>query len=1254
MKVKPTSLLLAFLLCAFSSYGQTTVCENASCTANDYTLDIFYLGDENGTPFTSGYCEPGTMVDAYIWTNFTTNSAAGRYSLYMHYNLYVNDIYIDTVDECRYSGQAIPTEGILDIYHFPWECGSEVVLKDFYMSWQPNAAKDCGCQEAKCYHDPEIPVYAPLIANYDFEISCQSIYALQFYPNVTGGTPPYTYFWDFGDGTTGSGINPIHHYSSAGTFTITLRVQDADFTDSYATETIDLEANLPPQINAPPNQNIEGCGPTDIPDFAYSEVSVLINETQLNSAGGSITFSNTIVSLTYIDTSSGSCPLRVTRTFSVTDSCNNTANAIQTFTINDTTLPTASNPATINVQCVDDIPSPNINVVLDEMDNCGVPTVSFISDITDGNSCPETITRTYSVTDACGNATNVTQTIIINDDILPTASNPTTIRVSCIEDIPDPDINIVIDEADNCGIPTVTFVSDSSNGNSCSEIITRTYSVTDTCGNSINVTQTIEVNDNIPPAASSPANITVACIEDVPAPDVTIITDEADNCSVTSVAFISDVTNNTSCPFTITRTYQVTDYCNNSILRTQIITVDDTIAPTATAPPPITVQCNGDIPAPDVSIITDETDNCSTPVVAFVSDVTNNGSCPEIIIRTYSVSDNCDNVLLLTQTITVLDDISPTASTPEPINVKCVSEVPAPNISIISDANDNCSVPVVYFVSDYSSGQCPQIIARTYRVEDDCGNYSNIVQYINIYDDVYPTASNPISINISCGDPIPSPDPLVVTDEADNCSTPTVNFVSDSSNSQACQEIITRIYHVTDLCGNSIEIYQEIIVNDDIFPTASNPQETFIMDLNHIPPVDTEVVIDESDNCGIPTVAFVSETLDSSNVCSPIINRIYSVTDACNNSIDVNHRIIVSPDIQAPSASNPHTMTFNCMDEVPNPDPEIIVDEYDNLTTPTVTFVSESYNTMKCAETLVRIYRVSDECGNYTDITQTIIIEDTLAPQLVSKIEPELTVFCENEPIAPTLQFIDNCSSTVNMSYTEEVVMIDLDNYDVIRTWNATDDCNNLSNFTQTVHMLSSNEVILKNVALCINDDPIDLENYVDLSSNGEWINDKSLKDNRYLLKDTTLDPSNIAEGIYEYTYFVNNGNCSITNKISVEVNDNCINYPCIRSSEDVQISKMVTPNNDGINDYFHVKYNLNDDNKEPCNIRVHVELYNRWGTKIFESFDYDNSWTGNAPSGSMGSFQKLPTGTYYYIVELENSGLKPIQNYLHLGTYNQ
>ena len=133
---------------------------------------------------------------------------------------------------------------------------------------------------------------------------------------------------------------------------------------------------------------------------------------------------------------------------------------------------------------------------------------------------------------------------------------------------------------------------------------------------------------------------------------------------------------------------------------TQTITVDDDIDPTASNPAPVTVQCIGDVPAPDITVVTDEADNCSIPVVAFVSDVSIMDTCPEIITRTYSVTDDCSNQILVTQTITVVDDIDPTASNPAPVTVQCIGDVPASDITVVTDEADNCSVPVVAFVSD--------------------------------------------------------------------------------------------------------------------------------------------------------------------------------------------------------------------------------------------------------------------------------------------------------------------------------------------------------------------------------------------------------------------------------------------------------------------------------------------------------------------------------------------------------------------------
>ncbi|SHJ60152.1 FG-GAP repeat-containing protein, partial [Aquimarina spongiae] len=203
-------------------------------------------------------------------------------------------------------------------------------------------------------------------------------------------------------------------------------------------------------------------------------------------------------------------------------------------------------------------------------------------------------------------------TLSTGDTEPPTASNPLPINEQC--SAPAPDITVVTDEVDNSGVPpVVAFVSDVSDGNSNPEVITRTYSVTDGAGNSITVTQTITVDDTIDPTASNPLPISAQC--SVPAPDITVVTDEADNCGTPIVAFVSDVSDGNSNPEVITRTYNVTDGAGNSITVTQTIIVDDTIDPTASNPLPINAQCS--TPAPDITVVTDEADNCSSsPVVA--------------------------------------------------------------------------------------------------------------------------------------------------------------------------------------------------------------------------------------------------------------------------------------------------------------------------------------------------------------------------------------------------------------------------------------------------------------------------------------------------------------------------------------------------------------------------------------------------------------------------------------------------------------
>ena len=74
---------------------------------------------------------------------------------------------------------------------------------------------------------------------------------ISFRAIVTGGYPPYTYYWDFGDGTSSNETNPSHAYSTEGTYTVTLTVHD-NYTAVVTVETtvtIGLPDTTPPSIS---------------------------------------------------------------------------------------------------------------------------------------------------------------------------------------------------------------------------------------------------------------------------------------------------------------------------------------------------------------------------------------------------------------------------------------------------------------------------------------------------------------------------------------------------------------------------------------------------------------------------------------------------------------------------------------------------------------------------------------------------------------------------------------------------------------------------------------------------------------------------------------------------------------------------------------------------------------------------------------------------------------------------------------------
>lgn len=222
-------------------------------------------------------------------------------------------------------------------------------------------------------------------------------------------------------------------------------------------------------------------------------------------------------------------------------------------------------PTDISVQCVGDVPAMVDVMWSDNVDGTGFVTGN---DVSNGLSCPETITRTWTYTDMAGNTGTAVQVITVNDFIPPVFDPaPADITVSCIADVP---AMIDLGWTDNCAGTGFKPGTDLSDGMSCPETITRTWTHTDPCGNTASTSQTIIIMDLIPPTASNPDTIFVFSPSQIPAPNTLIVTDADDNCGGAMVAFVSDVSDNYTCE-TIKRTYSITDDCNNQTLVTQII-----------------------------------------------------------------------------------------------------------------------------------------------------------------------------------------------------------------------------------------------------------------------------------------------------------------------------------------------------------------------------------------------------------------------------------------------------------------------------------------------------------------------------------------------------------------------------------------------------------------------------------------------------------------------------------------------------------
>ncbi|HZK61514.1 MAG TPA: gliding motility-associated C-terminal domain-containing protein, partial [Anaerovoracaceae bacterium] len=107
-------------------------------------------------------------------------------------------------------------------------------------------------------------------------------------------------------------------------------------------------------------------------------------------------------------------------------------------------------------------------------------------------------------------------------------------------------------------------------------------------------------------------------------------------------------------------------------------------------------------------------------------------------------------------------------------------------------------------------------------------------------------------------------------------------------------------------------------------------------------------------------------------------------------------------------------------------------------------------------------------------------------------------------------------------------------------------------------------------------------------------------------------------------------GNCSSAT-VTIDIYDSPIMIP-----------EGFSPNGDGINELLNFEglgaYGVSQ-----------LSIFTRTGEIVYTSDDYQNDWDGTNTNSKMNNFEKVPSGTYYYVLKLGGTN-RTLKKFIYIG----
>ncbi|NNK86963.1 MAG: gliding motility-associated C-terminal domain-containing protein, partial [Flavobacteriaceae bacterium] len=310
-----------------------------------------------------------------------------------------------------------------------------------------------------------------------------------------------------------------------------------------------------------------------------------------------------------------------------------------------------------------------------------------------------------------------------------------------------------------------------------------------------------------------------------------------------------------------------------------------------------------------------------------------------------------------------------------------------------------------------------------------------------------------------------------------------------------------------------------------------------------------------------------------------------------------------------------------------------------------------------CLQYRLYTFTVTDDCGNSSTETTRVTRTYDMTEPTIADLEDFTLEGCNADwPESLFTTFTDNCSEEGEIESdagVDDGTSADGTIEYRIYTFEITDTCGNTATSTTLVSReLGSGLIVGGSTQLCRNHGIFNLfellpEEYI---PGGSWSLVSSPFDTELEVSESgsVLIIEQLPAGDYIFHYIQGTDECLPL--IEVTVNLLAEDPPCVGNCAP-NPGNALTPNGDGENDTFFGGF---DDLARSLGCTMHVQVYNRWGAKIFEDPDYQNDWDGRTQSNAVGAAKTITTGTYFYIINYKTGESEMTKTgYIYVATPN-